>query len=115
MNSIISDVKTLLGISTDDEYFDQNIIIFINSAFSKLSQIGVGSTKPFKIITGNETWTDFMQDDLLLESIKEYVFAKVKIAFDPPINKTSMDALQSIINEDEWRLSVAYKQSEGGD
>jgi hypothetical protein len=38
------------------------------------------------------------------------VWAKVKLAFDPPTTSFGIDAMQKMCNEMEWRLNV---QSEG--
>ena len=49
MESILTSIKKLLGIPEDDESFDTDIIIHINSVFMILNQLGVGPTKGFKI------------------------------------------------------------------
>ena len=49
MESILTSIKKLLGITEEYEQFDQDIIIHINSVLSVLTQLGVGPTKGFSI------------------------------------------------------------------
>ena len=49
MESILTSIKKLLGIEESYEIFDPDIILYINSAFSTLTQLGVGPEKGFSI------------------------------------------------------------------
>lgn len=49
MESILTSIKKLLGITEEYEHFDQDLIIHINSVFSILSQLGVGHSDEFFI------------------------------------------------------------------
>lgn len=42
-------------------------------------------------------------DDKRLESVKTYVFLKVKLIFDPPLQSSVIDAYREQIKEFEWR------------
>lgn len=42
MDSILTSVKKMLGIETEYEHFDADILMHINSVFSVLTQLGVG-------------------------------------------------------------------------
>lgn len=110
-DSILNSIKKLLGIASDYTNFDTDIIIYINSAFMVLNQLGVGPEEGFKITGKDETWDDYMSDEDNLEAVKSYIHLKVKIAFDPPLNSTVMEAHKQLISEYEWRLNI---QSEGG-
>ena len=44
-DSILNDIKKLLGIMESYEHFDADIIIHINTAFSTLTQLGVGPSE----------------------------------------------------------------------
>lgn len=48
MDSILVSIKKLLGIAADYTHFDPDIIMHINSAFSVLTQLGVGPPEGFK-------------------------------------------------------------------
>jgi len=114
--SILTSIKKLLGIASDVDAFDMDIIIHINTIFANLAQMGVGpkdesgSNAGFKITSSEETWGDFTEDDLLIENVKTYVYIKVKLIFDPPTTGPLINAYESQAKELEWRL---YTQ-EGG-
>ena len=106
MNSILISVKKMLGIEKDYTHFDQELIMFINSAFGILFQLGVGQkTEPFVITGSEEIWDDFMSNGQI-ETVKSYVFAKVKLLFDPPSSSFVLTSYQDLIKEFEWRCNV---------
>lgn len=110
MESILNDIKKLLGIDPEYTVFDTDIIIHINSVFMILNQLGVGPDGGYKIVDSSNTWTEFTQDNLLIESVKSYIYLKVRMMFDPPQNSSYMNAIQSQIQELEWRLNVASSE-----
>lgn len=105
--SILESIKKLLGIATTYTVFDQDLLIHINSVFMILRQIGVGPEEGYKITGPLNVWSEFSNNDLFIESVKTYVYLKVRLYFDPPQNSSLMQAIQSQINELEWRLNVA--------
>lgn len=107
MDSILDSVKKMLGITEDYTYFDQDIIMHINSVFGILTQLGVGPPNGFSISDNTAVWSDFVRDELKLDMVKSYMYQKVKLIFDPPTTGAVMDATNRIINELEWRLNVA--------
>ena len=106
MSSILEDVKKDLNISPDDDYFDPEIIMHTNTAFSILTQLGVGPKAGFSISDDTAEWTDFIPEDARLNIIKSYVPKKVKTLFDPPNTGPMAEALNKTISELEWRLNV---------
>lgn len=106
MDSILTSIKKLLGIAEEYEHFDLDIIMYINSAFSTLAQLGVGSENCFHIEDASAIWFDFLHDDSRLELIKIYVYLKVKIMFDPPSSSAVIEAINRQISELEWRINV---------
>lgn len=106
-DSILLSIKKLLGIAPEYEIFDPDIIMYINSAFSVLTQLGVGPAEGFMIHDANDSWSQFIVQDARLEMVKSYVFLKVRLLFDPPSSSAVMDAMNRQINEYEWRLNVA--------
>lgn len=111
MESILTSVKRLLGIDEEYEYFDQEIILNINSALMTLHQIGIGPKEGFVIVDDSQTWEDFIGERKDLESIKTYLYLKTRLSFDPPQTGYLVDAITKQISEIEWRLNV---QVEGG-
>lgn len=113
MESILTSTKQILGITEEYEHFDVELIMYINSVFLNLKQIGVGPSEGFVISDATSTWDEFIPDNKILrESVKAYVGAKTKIQFDPPTIGTAMDSLKRIIDEFEWRLNVEVESTE---
>ena len=111
MESILNSVKLHIGVSVDDDHFDSDIILDINSVFSILHQMGVGPEKTFSIVDSSVIWDDFLDDDDFNE-VKTYMYLKVKKMFDPPTNANLLKALDEQINELEWRLNVSASNKE---
>ena len=107
MDSILTSIKKLLGITEEYENFDQDIIMHINSAFMILNQLGVGPKSGFSINDKSSTWDEFIPESSNLEAVKTYVHLKVKLMFDPPLSSTVIEAIKSQIKELEWRLNVS--------
>lgn len=104
-DSILKTIRGMLGPSEDYEYFDSQIIVHINAAFSRLCRLGVGPETPFRITGIEETWSDFM-DEGRQEELKEYIFLKVKTVFDTStINSSVLSAYNERIKELEWELN----------
>ena len=110
MESILTSIKKLLGIAADYEQFDTDIIIHINSAFSTLTQLGVGPSGGFVIQDETSTWSDFTADDPKLEFVKTYIYLKVRLVFDPPTTGSVIEAIKQNSSEYEWRLMIAADQ-----
>ena len=102
--SILDDIKKMLGLDIDYQVFDTDVIILINSALMTLQQIGVVPKEGFMIDSSAQLWSDFVPENKILGSIKTYVYLKVKVVFDPPVNSYVMDAYNKTAEELEWRL-----------
>lgn len=110
--SILQNIKKLLGIDGTYTEFDTDIIIHINSVFMILNQLGVGPKNGYKITGSLNVWSEFTDDDRLIESVKSYIYLKVRMMFDPPQNSAHIQAIQAQIAELEWRLNVAVENKE---
>lgn len=101
--SILDTTKKSLGAENLTE-FDDNLKMFINGALNILTQNGVGPVTGFRI-TGNETWSEFLQTDHeeLYELCKEFIYLDVKMVFDPPIGSV-MDYYKARREEVLWRI-----------
>lgn len=106
MESILTSVKKLLGITEDYEHFDADIIMHINSVFMVLRQLGVGPENGFSITDKTTTWQDYAQNISEIEMVKSYVFLKVKMLFDPPLSGSVADGFNKLISELEFRLNA---------
>ncbi|MBO7450457.1 MAG: hypothetical protein J6U54_08805 [Clostridiales bacterium] len=107
--SILYSVKKQLGglDPTEESPFDADIIMQINGVFGILQQLGVGPKEGFSISDETATWTDFVGDDKVLNMIKPYMYAKVKLGFDIASTPSSViTALENIVHEYEFRMNV---------
>jgi hypothetical protein len=111
MESILTSIKKMLGIEKEYDHFDADIITHVNSALMILTQIGAGPPEGFLIKGDSEVWTDFISD-IRLESVKSFVYLKVKLLFDPPLSSAVIESTNRLISELEWRISVAVDSGE---
>lgn len=107
MESILTSIKKLLGITEEYEHFDMDLIMHINSVFLILTQLGVGPKEGFMIEDETSLWTDFIEDSAQLQAVKSYMGLKVKLLFDPPLSSSVIESMNRMIAEFEWRLNVA--------
>lgn len=106
MESILTSIKKLLGMTEEYTAFDTDVIMHINSTFSILRQLGFGPKEGFVIKDKKATWTDFLGDTKTVELVKTYVYMKVKLIFDPPLNSAILQAYKEAIAEFEFRGNV---------
>ena len=102
-HSILKTIRRMIGPDEDYVYFDTELIIHINAAFSRLCQIGVGPETPFHITGEDETRSDFIEHGYQ-EEIKQYVYLSVKLIFDPPSSSAVMSAYKEQLEKLEWLL-----------
>ena len=77
MESILTSIKKMLGITEEYEHFDSDLIIHINSVFMILTQLGVGPPSGFSIQDKSTTWKEFISDETKLQLVKSYMHMKV--------------------------------------
>lgn len=109
-DSILDTIKKLLGYP-DDDYFDKDIIIGINTSLSILTQLGVGPSEGFSISDNSTTWGELI-NDARLNDVVTYVHQKTRLIFDPPLSSSVADAMERTIKELEWRINVAAESIE---
>ena len=107
MESILTSIKKLLGITSEFTEFDADIIMHINTALMVLTQLGIGPSDGFVIEDEMATWYDLIADYRKHQAVKTYIYLKVKLAFDPPLSAAAITAINEQIDEYEWRLNVS--------
>ena len=107
MESILNSIKKMLGPSAEDDHFNPDIIMHINTEFMTLTQLGVGPSKGFYIEDDTTTWLEFIPDLKNFQAIKTYIYLKVKLVFDPPQSSAVIESMNKKIAELEWRLNHA--------
>lgn len=111
IESILESTKKALGLGSDYDYFDPEIIMHINSVFSTLQQLGVGPDAGFMINDETAEWDEYLgTDDPNLNSVRSYMALKLRLLFDLPATSFAISAYQDQVKEYEWRFSV-YRDS----
>lgn len=109
--SILMSIKKLLNVEEDDTSFDTDIGVLINSEFMTLQQLGIGPEEGFSIDGASTRWTDFSTDKTLIDTVKAFVFMKVRMIFDPPASSIVAESYNSRIRELEWRLNIQAERN----
>lgn len=110
--SILNSTKNVVGVAADYTPFDEAILMHINTAFSTLTQLGVGPAEGFTVEDADDEWEDFVDpEDHQYNAIKSYVYLKVRMLFDPPQTSYLIAAQQKQIEELEWRLNVHREET----
>lgn len=99
---IIDTICRMLGPADTYKHFAPTILVHINTAAGILSQNGIRPDEGF-IITENTTWSDYI-DEGHFAMVKDFIFIKTKIIFDPPANSFVLDALEQESKELLWRI-----------
>lgn len=108
MESILTSIKQMLGITEEYTHFDEVIIMHINTVFMTLTQIGVGPSEGFYIEDSTTEWSEFITDSTQFHAVKTYMYMRVRLAFDQDsLNSGVIASYERQIAEYEWRLSVA--------
>ena len=113
-DSILTSVKSKIGMLEDYTEFDNDIIDYINSVFMILKQLGVGPSNGFAIQDASDKWSEFISEperQAELQGVKTYIYQKTKLIFDPPQSSALIEALKQSIAEFEWRLNVEAESS----
>lgn len=105
-DSILHDVKQMVGQEWDDTTFDLDIKNHINSVFFDLQQIGVGPSSGFEILDHTALWPAYLGTDKNLNAVKSYIYLRLRLLFDPPTNGFLVSSLKEQADKMEWRLMV---------
>ena len=91
-----------------DEYYDNRLIMLINTVIAILSQLGVGPEEGFSISGTEETWNDFLSKTdnsrEIFNMVQTYVTYKVGLMFDAPQSSSVATAMKETVDALEWRL-----------
>lgn len=113
--SILMSIKRLLNVDPEETAFDTQIGMFINEEFMTLHQLGIGPDEGFYVNDANTRWTDFSDDKSLINTVKTYIYYRVRLAFDPPASSIVADAINSRIAELQFRLNCQAERDYGKD
>lgn len=105
-DSVLNGIKDALGVAEANTAFDAQLVLHINSVLSNLNQLGVGPSEGVAITGSTEEWSAALDDDVLLNNVKSYMFLRVKLLFDSPTNAAYLSSIKEQIKEAEWRIRV---------
>lgn len=105
-DSILRTIKLMLGLTDDITSFDEELKVHINSLFTILNQLDCISDDGFRITGYDETWGQLTDQITIAEMIKEFMYLKVRMVFDPPGSSVVSDAFNQRIAELEWRMNI---------
>ena len=107
-DSILLSIKKLLGMDPIEfTQYDTDLIIHINTIIEFLNQLGVDIPEGFKINDENALWSDYLNKpeyNCIKDSIKNYIYLRVRLVFDPSTNPTLLNSINDTIKELEWRI-----------
>ena len=107
-DSILLSIKKLLGMDPIEfTQYDTDLIIHINTIIEFLNQLGVDIPEGFKINDENTLWSDYLNKpeyNGIKYSIKNYIYLRVRLVFDPSTNSSLLNAINDTIKELEWRI-----------
>lgn len=106
---ILGETKKALGVPTDYDVFDVEIVMHINSVFGDLHQLGLGPDWGFEIEDDTALWSDYIQNDPRFNGVKTYMYLRLRLLFDPPDNYYTVEAFKKEAEKFEWRLNFAYE------
>ena len=107
-DSILLSIKKLLGMDPIEfTQYDTDLIIHINTIIEFLNQLGVDIPEGFKINDENALWSDYLNKpeyNDIKDSIKNYIYLRVRLVFDPSTNPSLLNSINDTIKELEWRI-----------
>lgn len=109
-DSILTTTKKALGLAADYDAFDPEIVMFINTVFSRLDDLGVGPEGGYAIEDENDLWSTYLNDDPILNRIQSYMYLRVKMLFDPPTTSFLMNAIDAQIDKMEWLINAHWER-----
>jgi hypothetical protein len=104
VESILQETKKVVGMAEDYTAFDVDMILFINAALSTAEQVGAGLTTVTSIQDAATEWDDLGLDLNNLSMLKNYVYLKAKLMFDPPATSFAIEAMERQIEGLEYRM-----------
>lgn len=101
---MLKDIKRAVGLSEEDDGFDIEMLMYINSIIGVLSQLGLKEADTHPIIDKDLTWEQFFNGRTDLEMIKMYIILRTRMLFDPPTSNAAIESIKSLISDYEWRI-----------
>lgn len=119
MENILSSIKQMLNVEQSITAFDNELIMFINSAIAELIQGGVGPQSGLDV-TSETSWSAFSDNSNIVSHSKQYVYCKVRLLWDSPTNSFIVNSFNDQAKESYWRAyleadEIRRKEADHGD
>jgi hypothetical protein len=111
-DSIQLSIKKMCNVDADYTAFDDDFVMYINSALSDLNQLGIGPADGFSISDKSDDWDDFLDEGPIRDRAKTFVGLQVRLLFDPPQTSFAINMMQDQLKEMGWRLVAAQEDKE---
>lgn len=113
LESILLSIKKLNNVAEDYTAFDNDFMLYINSALADLNQVGIGPAEGYAIESEDDSWEDFLgSDSHRLNAVKTFVGLRVRLLFDPPASSFAIAMMEKQVEEHLWRLKAAQQDIE---
>lgn len=113
-DSILTTIKSSLDVPEDVAAYDTELIMFINTAFLTLYQLGVGPSTCYHIQDSSNVWSEFVGDSEKMEAVKTYISLSTKLLFDSKnLSSAVIQIIKEKLTELEVRLSYMFDPIEG--
>lgn len=105
LNNVLDSIKKMLGLDSQVNDFDSDILMNLATSVLTLKQIGVKFNTTS--ITKETTYDDLLSEsNEIKDAVRMYLFYKTKISFDPPSSSIVMETYKELIRELEFRILV---------
>lgn len=104
--TILEYIKAVLAIEQEEDGWNEEILMILNSIVSFVSQLGFDFFDENEIIDETTTWPDFSANPRAGTLIRALFGNKTKLVFDPPANQTVKSAREAYVLELESRLML---------
>ncbi len=105
-DSVLVSIKKRCGLAEEYPSFDEDILTSINTYLEFLYQIGLG-TEPKYVENASTTWGDLFGEYHEVNLVKDYIYIKVRLLFNPPDSSSVQQLLEKQASEIEWRINVS--------
>lgn len=106
-DTILNSIKTLLGLQIEETHFDAEILMITNSVIDSLSIVGIGPEEGFTV-EGSSEWSSYIDDEIMTGSVRNLIYMKVRMVFDPPTNSFLVESYNSQIEKLEYLNALRW-------
>lgn len=111
--SVLDDIKLFLGLDPEDDSFDVEILVHLNTGFAMLTELGVGPPEGVHITDRSTKWSDVYENPRL-DHVRGIVGIHTRLLFDPPMNSFVTASLERLLEEMKYRVADESREVKSG-